>query len=90
MPQVNQLSGFKIFKEALCRLATSFVLFQNWQYITMNGVYLPSVFHGPTSPAIFCAKISSNDAFDVSCGRFGPAYSELQLGTQDERAPCLL
>ncbi len=37
----------------------------------MNVVYLPSVFHQLGSPAIFCAKISSNDGFDIICGDLG-------------------
>ncbi len=39
-------------------LPIRFVLFQNQQYITINVVHLPSVFHGPSSPAILCAKTS--------------------------------
>ncbi len=35
-----------LLKGLLCRLATSFVLFQNWQFITMNVIYFPSFFHG--------------------------------------------
>ncbi len=33
----------------LCRSTTSFVLFQNWQYITKNVILRLSVFHGPSS-----------------------------------------
>ncbi len=39
--------------------------------IAMNVVYLPSVFHQLGSPASFCAKISSNDGFDIICGDLG-------------------
>ncbi len=49
----NPLSDIK---GLLCSLATSFVSFQNRQNITTNVVHLPSVFLGPRSPAISCAK----------------------------------
>ncbi len=81
-----------ILRGALCQLATSLVLFQNQQYITMNVVYLPSVFHGPRSPAIFCAKISTNDVTWYIWGyvrKSEPACSEQQLRTPGQRAPCL-
>ncbi len=55
-------------KGLLCRLATSFVSLQNRQYIIMDVVDLPLIFHGNSSPAIFSAKISSTDAFDIICG----------------------
>ncbi len=50
-----------LLKGLLYRLATSFVLFQNWQYTTKNDVNLLSVYHGPSFPAILCFKISSDD-----------------------------
>ncbi len=51
-------------------------------FITMNVDYLPSVFHGPRSPAIIWAKISSNNfkwcVLHYFC-KFGPACSEPRL-----------
>ncbi len=78
-------------KGLLCRLATRFVSNQNWQYITMN-VFLPSVFYGPSSPAILCAKISqisSSEKFYIICGGLDVPTLNCNILSR-RRAPCLL
>ncbi len=78
-------------------LATSFVSFQHRQYSTMKVVYLfvccLSVFHRPSSPAIVCAKISSDDIkWHVWCHlwRFRLACSKLQSCTSGDQMTYLL
>ncbi len=68
------------FNGTLCCLTTSFVSFQNWQYVTMNVVYLPSILNGPSSPPFSCAQHSINYMkLAVLLWRFGPACSEQQI-----------
>ncbi len=61
--QSRRLTVIKLLKRFFAdRLTTSVVcIVSKQQYITMNAVYLPSVCYGPSSPAIFCVKIYTND-----------------------------
>ncbi len=84
--------AYEAYEVLFCWLASSFVSFQNHQFITMKVVYLPPVFHVPSSAVISCAKLS----LDVvkwcirrHLWRFGLASSELQLPTPGEPVPCL-